>query len=227
MPRSLALLTALLLLATAGSAQQEPPTFRTSVDAVEIDAFVTDRQNNTVPNLTIDDFEVSEDGRPQRITSFSEVSIPIVPPQPYSPTAAQPDVATNAAGEGRLYVIVFDEVHPLYALKARHFLHTFIEEHFEPNDIGIVVSVGRARTGDMQDFTGNRRLLLAAIDKFSGGFPNEDDQSVDGAIGQPLRQSGTVRQQAAALKSLMESLADIRGRRKAVLYVTQSVGESA
>jgi len=144
---------------TAG-AQQVPPTFRAAVDAVEVDAFVTDRDGAPVRNLTLDDFEVSEDDAPQRITSFSEVSIPIHPPAPYSPTAPEPDVATNTAGEGRLYAIVLDEVHPENALKARAFLRRFIEEHFEASDIGIVVSVGRARATDMQDFTSDEVRIL-------------------------------------------------------------------
>jgi VWFA-related protein len=203
-------------------AQQTPPTFRAGVEAVAVDAFVTDRAGNPVTNLTIDDFELLEDGKPQRITSFTEVNIPIRPPESYSPTAVEPDVATNSAGEGRLYVIALDEVHPEYALKARRFLRTFIEQHFEANDIGIVVSIGRARSADMQDFTGNRRLLLAAVDKFTGGFPGWDDNERA-----PLTQTSNPRDQASALRALMESLAAIQGRRKAVLYVTQQVGQSA
>jgi VWFA-related protein len=199
--------------------QQAPPTFRAGIEAIAVDAFVTDRAGNPVPNLTVDDFELLEDDKPQSITSFTEVNIPIHPPEPYVPNAAEPDVATNLAGEGRLYVIALDEVHPEYALKARRFLHTFIEEHFEANDIGIVVSVGRSRAGDMQDFTGNRRLLLSAIDKFTGGFPGFDDP--------PQTQTSNPRDQASALRALMESLAGLRGRRKAVLYVTQQVGQSS
>src|SRR6478752_4105056 len=95
MRRSLPLLASLALLAPILAAQQAPPTFRAQVDAVEVDAFVTDRQGNPVPNLTIGDFEILEDNRTQRITSFAEVNIPIIPPAPYAPAAADPDVATN------------------------------------------------------------------------------------------------------------------------------------
>lgn len=226
---------------TSGRAQQALPTFRAQVDAVEVDAFVTDRNGNPVPNLTIDDFEVLEDKRPQQVTSFSEVNIPITAPAPYSPTAPEPDVATNTGDEGRLYVIVFDELKPVgqigsddassggIALKARQFLHTFIEQHFEANDIGIVVSVGRARATDMQDFTSSRRLLLRAIDSFSGGFPSLDQAPVLAAGGfQPSSKDDpfAVRQQTRALRDLMESLERIQGRRKAVIYITNEVGDS-
>jgi VWFA-related protein len=234
-----AVLTTVALLAAASflCAQQAPPTFRSGVDAVSVDAFVTDAQGNPVPNLTIADFAIAEDGTPQRITSFSEVNIPIRPPEAYSPTAAEPDVATNTLGEGRLYAIVFDDLKPVgslsgdagdsdspagYALRARQFLRTFIERHFEPNDIGIVVSIGRARATDMQDFTSNRRLLLSAIDTYIGGFPAGGFAGVDVPpdVFEPRRQ-------ARALRDLMESLERIQKRRKAVLYITNELGESA
>jgi len=242
--RSLAAVIALALATTAvtiGHAQQAPPTFRTQIDAVEVDAFVTDREGRPVPNLTADDFEVLEENRPQRITSFSEVSIPINPPTPYSPTVPEPDVATNTGDEGRLYVIVFDELKPVrqtgsddsssggIALRARQFLHAFIEQHFEPDDIGIVVSVGRARAADMQDFTNSRRLLLRAIDSYSGGFPALDDFPADAPGGGVAPSPGdpfAVRQQTRALRDLMESLERIQGRRKALIYITNEVGDS-
>jgi VWFA-related protein len=123
-------------------------------------------------------------------------------------------VATNHGREGRLYVIALDEVPTDLALRTRHFLHRFVEQHLEPNDVATVVSVGRARAGDMQDFTSNRRLLLKAIDTFSGGFP-----------GDPM--PNAVRSQARALRDLMEALANIHGRRKALLYITHQVGESS
>ena len=209
---------------TAG-AQQVPPTFRAAVDAVEVDAFVTDRDGAPVRNLTLDDFEVSEDDAPQRITSFSEVSIPIHPPAPYSPTAPEPDVATNTAGEGRLYAIVLDEVHPENALKARAFLRRFIEEHFEASDIGIVVSVGRARATDMQDFTSSRRCSLRrSIDSAAGSRDWGDDLTAVNTFATP--HSIDVRAQARALRDLLESLAAVQERRKAALYVTQEVGQS-
>ena len=132
------LAAALLAGGAAVTAQQSPPTFRAGVEAVAVEAFVTDRQGNPVRNLTLADFDILEDGKPQSITSFTEVNIPIVPPEPYSPTAVQPDVASNTGGEGRLYVVVFDELNPSpsiavegLALKARQFLHGFIEQHFE------------------------------------------------------------------------------------------------
>jgi VWFA-related protein len=208
---------------TAVSAQQPAPTFRAQVEAVQVDAFVTDRDGNPVRDLRLEDFELFEDGRLQTITSFSEVIIPITAPAPFLPGTPRPDVATNSGGEGRLYVIAVDEIGADLALRARHFLTTFIERHFEPNDVGVVVNVGRALSTAGQDFTSDRGLLLAAINRLQGGFgvvPGEP-----GELWRPDRSSLAQRSRAAALKALIASLARIGGRRKALIYITQEVGD--
>ena len=210
-------------IVTAVSAQQPAPTFRAQVEAVQVDVFVTDRDGNPVRDLRLEDFELREDGTPQTITSFSEVIIPINAPPPFSPGTPRPDVATNSGGEGRLYAIALDEVGADLALRARHFLTTFIERHFEPNDVGVVVNVGRALSAAAQDFTSDRGLLLAAINRLQGGWgvPPETPGEPWRRDRSPLAQ----RARAAALKGLIASLAGIHGRRKALIYITEEVGD--
>ena len=58
------------------SAPQQP-TFKVQVDYVEVDALVTDRAGAAVSDLKKEDFQVFEDGKPQTITTFSLVNIPI------------------------------------------------------------------------------------------------------------------------------------------------------
>jgi L-alanine-DL-glutamate epimerase-like enolase superfamily enzyme len=55
------------------------PSFRISVNLVQVDAVVTDSKGNHVRNLEGADFRVFEDGKPRKITSFSfvESEIPI------------------------------------------------------------------------------------------------------------------------------------------------------
>ena len=211
-------------ITTAVSAQQPAPTFRAQVEAVQVDVFVTDRDGNPVRDLRLEDFELLEDGRPQTITSFSEVIIPITVPPPFSAGTPRPDVATNSGGEGRLYVIALDEIGADLALRARHFLTTFIERHFEPNDVGVVVNVGRAMSTAAQDFTSDRGLLLAAINRLQGGFGAPPSLDQPGAW-RPDRSSLAQRSRAAALKALIASLTSIQGRRKALIYITQEVGD--
>jgi VWFA-related protein len=52
--------------------QQSPQaTFRGGLDLVSVDVVVRDSKGEVVPGLTADDFEVTEDGRPQQIRAFS------------------------------------------------------------------------------------------------------------------------------------------------------------
>src|SRR5580765_801029 len=73
-----------LVTAVLGSvlvAAQEPqtPRFRVAVDAVRIDAVVTDKDGNTVTDLTADDFEVLQDGKPQKVTFAQFVPVSVAP----------------------------------------------------------------------------------------------------------------------------------------------------
>ena len=53
------------------------PQFTSSVNQVEIYASVTDAAGRPVEGLRLEDFEVREDGAPQRITVFSEGDFPL------------------------------------------------------------------------------------------------------------------------------------------------------
>ncbi len=176
------LLSATLLLATAagvplltiaGRAQQPEPsiTFQVDVDFVDIDAVVTDERGNFVAGLAKEDFELFEEGKPQEIGAFSVVDMPL-------PTAgaqaARPaevtDVKTNAQPlNGRLYVIVLDDLNvaPLRSKVVVDAARKFIEGHFGPEDVAAITYTS-GRTDGAQEFTSDRRLLLAAIDKFRG-----------------------------------------------------------
>jgi Ca-activated chloride channel family protein len=74
-----------LLLVTAGilamphpaGAVQERPTFRASVDRVAVAAIVRDQRGKPVTNLTAQDFELYDNGRPARIIDFRAAESPV------------------------------------------------------------------------------------------------------------------------------------------------------
>ena len=216
--------------------QRSEPTFRVQVDAVEFDAFVTDAQGNPITDLTADDFEVLEDGKAQTITSFALVNIPIERrDRPLgAPAPIEPDVQTNDRDDGRVYVIALDEVAGEQALRTRRFLHRFFERYFAANDIAAVVFLGRTNTANTQDFTGSTRLLLQAVDTFTGGFP--DGPAVTSAAPVPAsispppspgpaspNQEATfaLRRSMGSFRSIVEFMAGVHGRRKALLLFSQ------
>ena len=221
-----AILTLLTLTVPGAGAQQPPPTqfppgaqidipiFRSTVDAIELDAFVVDANGMPVTNLTANDFEILDDGRPQEITLFAAVNIPIEPiesrvSESISPV---PDVRTNARPEGRIYLIAVDEIPGALAPRLRLRLRQFVEQHFGENDSAAIVYVGRGRSTDGQDFTSDRAALLRSIDRLSGGFGRGDlevppvrmtaiSQGAQIAIEQQIAQSGATGQAAASLRA--------------------------
>ena len=225
-----------------------PPTFQVEINYVEVDAVITDAQGNAVSDLTVDDFEVLEDGEPQEVTAFSVVDIPIERPERplFAEAAIEPDVQTNTETEGRIYLIVLDDLHIGFTrtVRVKQALRTFIEENFGANDLAAVVyTSGRATAG--QEFTNRRRLLLAAVDRFSGrnlrsealevadalnrrrsfNSGNPTDNFLRGLPADPLEfeRAFNARTALTAIERLAEFMEGIHGRRKTMLLVSEGI----
>jgi VWFA-related protein len=113
--RFLGILLALLAQSPQGSQPssptQQPPRFRGGTNLVRVDAFAT-KNGVPVQNLKADDFEISEDGTPQKIDTFEHILI-----EP-TPTGARVDPssvsqAIQLAGDPhrRVFVIYLDIEH--------------------------------------------------------------------------------------------------------------------
>ena len=76
-PRPLSLAAAALCMTTALAAQQP---IRVGVDLVHFGVVVTDRKGAPIGGLTVDDFEVIERGKPQRVRFFATNDVAIAPP---------------------------------------------------------------------------------------------------------------------------------------------------
>src|SRR5436190_12046364 len=111
----LLLITALL---TAASSQQAPPpaapqTFRSGAQIVEVDVRVLGKDGKFVTDLALADFEISEDGVPQKIQSvvlIGQAPAPSGPSAPSAPATSAP-IAPSARPAPRppqTWVFVFD-----------------------------------------------------------------------------------------------------------------------
>jgi VWFA-related protein len=162
--------------ATDSVGQQDPPaSFRGGVDFVGVDVTVTDQQGRPVPDLGLADFEVYEDGRRQKVSSFALVQIPIISGAPPAKPGGgnervEPDVRSNERDAGgRVYVLLLDDLH-VSALRSgvvKTAARQFVERHLGPHDVAAVLHTS-GRADASQEFTTNPRLLLGAIDKFAG-----------------------------------------------------------
>ena len=153
---------------------QTPPsvTFQVEVNYVDVDAVVTDEKGNFVTGLTRDDFEVFEDGKPQKIDMFSLVEIPVEKENRFLidnrpvPTDSQ---SNRQPFTGRVFVIVMDDqdVSLMRSPHTRKAAREFVEKYLGANDTAAVIHTS-GRADAAQEFTSNKQLLLASIDKFVG-----------------------------------------------------------
>ena len=156
----------------APAPQTQQPTFKAQVEYVEVDALVTDRQGNFVRDLKKEDFQVLEDGRAQTIATFSLVDIPI---ERYDkPLGAampiEPDVRTNERPfDGRVYVLVIDDLHMRFGrtIRVKSAARQFIQRNLGANDLMAIVHTSGPIDAN-QEFTNNKKLLLAAVEKTLG-----------------------------------------------------------
>jgi VWFA-related protein len=151
-----------------------PPdvTFQTEVNYVDVDVVVTDEKGNLVSDLKREDFEVFEDGKPQKIDTFTYVEIPIQQSNAFvldGRTVSGDSQSNRQPFAGRLYVIILDDqdVSSMRTAQVKKSAKEFVDKYMGANDIAAVIHTS-GRTDAAQEFTSNKLLLHAAIDKFMG-----------------------------------------------------------
>jgi VWFA-related protein len=225
--------------ASAPAADQQPPiTFKVEVNYVEIDAVVTDSNGSFVRGLTRDDFVVTEQSTPQTISVFSLVDIPVARPDAplFVKTAIESDVSTNQRADGRVFVLVLDDLHTnsMRSVRVRTAARQFVERYLGENDIAAVVTTGGSKSA-AQNFTGSRRLLLEAIDAFMGQklrsstleqlaqLPRQTPGTRGPADPLTFERAYKARASLDTLRGVAEYLEGIRGRRKAVVFFSEGI----
>src|SRR2546422_2147150 len=240
---------AVLVAVAVVNAGQEPPTaapqqptFKAQVEYVEVDALVTDRSGNFVRGLTKDDFQVLEDGKAQTISTFTLVDIPV---ERYDkPLGAampiEPDVKTNERPfDGRVYVMVIDDLHTNFGRsdRVKRAAKQFVQRYLGANDLMAIVHT-RAANEANQEFTNNKRLLVASIDKTSGYklrsataektdeyYRTRDTRTSGDPLNDPTDQERTFNARATldTLKNVADWFGGIHGRKKTILFVSEGI----
>ncbi len=210
-------------------AQQPPPVFRGGVNFVRVDVIVTDRQGNTVTDLTRDDFEISEDGKPQTVELFRLINTDGNPQPGQEParqiTSAYAEESEAARDDVRLFVIFLDDYHVRLgsSMRVREPLVRFLETQLGPLDMVALMYPLTPVTG--MQFTRDRDGVENALRKFEGRKydyrpRNEFEEQYamyPAEVVERVRNEVTL----SALKGLSVKLGSLREGRKAVVFVSE------
>jgi VWFA-related protein len=248
MRRTAALLLLGLLATTGSSAQQDPPTppqqeppaqdqqpppptFRTDINFVRVDVIVTDGKGQPVTDLTEADFEVTEDGQPQKVEQFRLIKVdgnprPGEPPprQIRNPNDEQIELSRE---DSRLFVFFFDDYHVRLgnSIYVREPLSRFVREQLRPNDIvGIMYPL--TPVNDIS-FTRNHSSVETAIQRFEGRKFDYRPRNLfeEQYARYPTETVERVRNQVVmtALRGLAARLGGVREGRKSIIYVSEGL----
>jgi VWFA-related protein len=176
----------LFLLSITGFAQTPTPTpvdddekeiIRISSELVLTDALVLDKDGKQVTDLTAEDFEVLQDGKPQKITSFGYYTAGKTTADNQSQQKTKTDKkalplppVSVRSNQGRIITFILDDGNcfatPIGLSNARDGMKKFIDEQMLPDD---KVAIYRTRGGSslLQMYTSNKEVLKSIVNKVS------------------------------------------------------------
>jgi VWFA-related protein len=194
--------------------------FRSSVQYVTVDVVVTGKDDKPIENLGIDDFEISDNGKPQKVADFKFISIPVASRSFDTATSEPPhDVVSNlpATPDSRLFAIVIDDLHLLEKdlINIKRILTDFLKS-ISPNDEVAMVFVTRSDLG--VNFTRNAGTLVSTVDNLRAGLGFGFDSLAQAPQGRAPY--AAARSSAITLRNVARSLAGSRHPRRAILWVS-------
>ena len=218
------------------------PAMRITVTLVQVDAVVSDSAGRHVPGLQAADFELLQDGQPQKITHFAY--IPDAPPAALQASPAKDGVPPEldvpppiAPGQVRRTVaLIVDDLALSFEdmVRAREALHKYIDQQMQPGDIAAVIRTGGGVTM-LQQFTSDKRILLEAVNLLkwrffgqagmlpiapAGDTPERGPQQAPEALdyGYRLAEFGALR----TLQDVIEGMKRMPGR-KSIVFISDSL----
>ncbi len=168
--------------------------FTISTNVVVVNVTVLDRNGRPVENLTKHDFLLYEDGKPQTIQAvdFQNLNSQLLPPvqvkapellRSHNPQPEKPPAKTGGLSpyqDRRLLVLFFDfgSMQPAEQIRSREAAIKFITTQMTASDMVSILTYG-TELKTVQDFTSDRDLLLAAINRFRPGESSENASFAD------------------------------------------------
>ena len=208
----------------------QTPVFRSDINFVRVDVIVNDRQGNPVHDLRQEDFEVTEDGKPQSIQTFKLINVSddtgvgTDPPREIrNPIEEQMEAARD---DVRLFAIFLDDYHVRLenSMRSREPIARFVEGQLNAKDMaGIMYPLWSINDVLL---TRNRKQLAGALRQFTG---RKYDYTPRNAFEEryvhyvPTIEAERIRNQVTltALKGLIIRLGGLREGRKAIILISE------
>jgi VWFA-related protein len=205
----------------------DPQVIRLGVELITTDVIVRDERGQFVADLKKDEFQLFEDGVPQKVISFHlthggrTYNVAAPPPPPAQEGIILPPSRPTSDAAGRIFIIFVDDLHMDFRNTGRikDLFKKISRELIHEGDMFGIVSTGPSSLAI--DLTYDRKRLEAAIGKISGAglAPKDILMSPEGSQGPP-----EVRYRAHVAFStayeIMRKLEQVHNRRKAFVYVS-------
>ncbi len=154
-------------------------TIRSTVSLVEVDVQVTDRDGKPVKGLKQEQFEVTEDGKVQKVSTFEYNDIEKIETAGASTDApitiamgagTSPDEIKAVVHDHRMIVLFFDmtSLQPEDLLRSTRAAQKYLREQMTPADLVGVVAFGNTLKV-IANFTNDREFLQQAVDALVPG----------------------------------------------------------
>ena len=209
--------------------QQSTPTeadrdiIKITTNLVQIDAVVT-KSGKQITDLTADDFEILEDGKPQRITNFSYISNvvattaapPVISRDKSKLPTPPPSIRLDANDTRRTIAFVVDDLGMSVQSieQSRKALRKFVNQQLSENDLAAIVRTS-GEIGALEQFTNDRRILMSAIDHIK--WQPCSRMGADVFDYNPRPCSDNMFDSLGALRYIVSGMASIPGRKAMVV----------
>ncbi|HEV2021638.1 MAG TPA: VWA domain-containing protein [Terriglobales bacterium] len=145
--------------------------FTSRAELVLVPVVVKDKSGNFVTGLTVDDFTVTENGQPQKVSTFEEVKPSASPVErPRLAPMEYTNVVTGGSSPRRMTIIALDLVNTpfLDQARAREQLLKYLAEQVDANNLTALVTIHIKGITVIQDFTGDPKALVAGLQTVKG-----------------------------------------------------------
>ncbi len=214
---------------SAGPNAQQP-VFRAGINFVRVDVIVSSHNGAPITNLTQNDFQVLEDGKPQTIQTFKLIHLDGGASEPSGepprPIRTDEDEQAEAARDDvRLFGIFLDDYHVRResSMRVRDELAQFVQKQLGPSDmVGIMYPL---ESLDSVRMTRDHAAIEKALEQFTGRKYDYEPKNAfeEKYADYPTETVERIRVQVAlsALKAFIIHLGGLKEARKALLLVSE------